>query len=141
MARVEDEGLFKIGNAFIPVSLASGDQGESGSGVAAALQEFVDAPEGGFGKLTISQHIMLIITQREQSVGRVRLKLLRIVQGSFRVITASGTGVDLTPVKKCIRPTKSAPGERKSRIKLDRLFIGADGFLCWLIREASCIKS
>src|SRR5262249_57232574 len=84
--------------------------------------------EGGFSKLIIVQAPILIVTQKEQGFGRVWLQSLRVLQGFFGRIAASGSYITAIKVKKRVRTRKSRPGKRKIRVKPHRQIIIIDGF-------------
>src|SRR5262249_46277975 len=96
--------------------------------LAAAWQHFAGEPECGLGELVITQHPILIITQSQQGLGRVRLKFLRIFQSFSCCIATSGSCVSTAEVKKSIRTSKPRPSRREIRVKLHRLLIRTDGF-------------
>ena len=76
IARIERKSLLPVGNALIPVSLSSCDQGESSRDIAAARHKLLDVAERRFGELIIPQHPILIISLRKKGFGRVRLEFL-----------------------------------------------------------------
>src|SRR5262249_50590900 len=93
-----------------------------------------------FRERVVTQHETLIITQSEQGFGRVRLQFLRVLQGSFGRIAASGGFVTAPEVKIRIRTRKPRPSERKNRVKLHRSLIKTDRFSQG-IGFATCFKS
>src|SRR5215831_12126293 len=125
---VQAEGLLEVGNASIPLSLASGNIGESFWHLAAAWQHFADALEGGFGRPVITQYLVLVITQGEQGFRGVRLEFLRVLQRFSCCIAASGSSVDGDKVNKRMRTRKSRPCKGKIGVKLHRPFVKIDGF-------------
>src|SRR6266496_4724001 len=110
------------------------------------------APEGGFGESMIMQYMILIITQGQQGLGRIRLEFLRILQGFFRCIAASGSGsarwgscsdwpIVATEVTIRVRTRKPCPSQRKIGVKLHRQLIKIDDFRQCISRVPACLKS
>src|SRR5215475_10763007 len=85
--------------------------------------------------------MVLIVTQGEQGLRRVRLKFLRILQSTFCSLSRSF----VVKVEKGDHARKPRPGDRKRGVKLHGPLIKTDGFSCGLAtlygRSAACLKS
>src|SRR2546423_4774243 len=119
VARIEFLRFFEIRQRIFPTALAPIDRGGGIPHFSIVRRGFVGDSEFGAGQLVVAVAVVIIVSEREANVARVRLEAQRGVRRDLGLRQAAPGSIVTEPVKLGVKSRRETMRQRKVRIARD----------------------